>query len=195
MSETLFDRRRLDELLDEVKWGQADDADLDAVAGALEKGEIAGDRVYTAVHILGRAARSRHEAQVAKYLDGSHGPMVARVALSTLCGSFGAAAKYRLDLLRFIRWEPWDEADDVRLVALSRAGEHLRNDADHELFETVLAVAEDDAELPLARLAALSALGRALGDGWDDLPTATASSFDREWAHTVVARARRRARH
>ena len=190
MTDVEFNRSSLDQLLEQAKWGNPVDGELDALAAALDTGRISdSSNVYTAVHILGRSARPRHEALVAGYLDGGSGPMVARVALQALCSWFDVAFRYRADLIRFVRWEPWDEADDVRSMALSKSGEFLRSNLDIELFAVLLAVARDDAELKITRLGALRALGRALGEDWGQLPAATATRIDESWAREVIQRA------
>lgn len=194
MSGGNFGHAELRNLLEQVKWGAPDDKELDAVALALGAGKISGDNVYTAVHLLGRAARPRDEALIATFLNGHQGPMVARIAIQTLCSSFGAARNYRCQLLRFIGREPWDEGDDVRLVALSQAGEHLRSILDPELFSAILAIAADEAELATTRLGALSALGRALGDSWGALPSPTLTVLDRAWTAEMLDRAQRASR-
>lgn len=190
-SESVLSRSELSVLLDEVKWGEPSGRAIDEVAAALASGRVEPGGVYTAVHILGRAARASDEALIALFLDGRAGPMTARVALQGLCSSFGRAEEYREQLLEFVNWVPWDDHDDVRLVAVSAAGELLRGSWDRAIWGALERTARDMAELTLTRTAALMALARAMGDEWSMLPDATVASVPDEWRAEVLGRAAR----
>ena len=95
----------------------------------------------------------------------------------------------------FVRWVPWDICDDVRQMAFSCSGYYLRSHSDPELFEAILHIAEDVAELADTRDNACRALAVAMGDAVESLPPATRVARPGDaWCADVVERARQAAR-
>jgi hypothetical protein len=160
------------ELLDRAKGGQLSREELDGVAAALLSHETTRD-AYTLIHILGRGGATWHEELVAGFLNSPHDPMLARIALQVLCSHWGLAKSYRDSLATFALRVPWDTDDDVRLVGLSQSGELIRTSPDAALTRILLDTFRDPSEEDIVRDAAYSALARASGREWSEIPPAS----------------------
>ena len=159
------------DLLDRAKSGLLSKREVSNIAGALAAG-IAKDP-YTAIHVLGLMNSVEHEQVVAKYLRSSDDPMVARIALQVLSANWGLAERYRDAIEEFSRGVAWDEDGDVRLAALSAAGELARGSNDARLVALLLSVLDDEGNSRLVRQAAYFGLARAAGKEWSELPPAS----------------------
>ena len=73
-------------------------------------------------------------------------------------------------LIAFCRKVDWDDENDVRLIALSSAGEFLRNNWSQELAECVLNVAETEEDVIIS-IAAKQAIARAVGLEYSEIPS------------------------
>lgn len=118
---------------------------------------------------------------VENFLDYPLYPLASQEALRTLCNNWFFTSEYLPELKTFIRGVAWDESDDIRLSALSIAGEFLREDFDAELLQLLLIVFDDLGESQIIyekcnskrsflKRVAYEAIARAMGQDWDDLP-------------------------
>lgn len=180
-------------LLEEAKGGRLSRGDAERVAELLRERPDSRD-AYTAIHILGRGWATDHRDLVESFLDSPDDPDLARIALTTLVTYWDLGSEYRAELREFIRGIEWDHGDDVRLVALSAAGELVRKTGDGELVSDLLEVAEGVDEDVLIRDAAFDAIARAVGTGYNDLRRRSRLARDDPWAAGIVDRARALAR-
>lgn len=179
----------LSHLLDEAKEGRLSPADAGNVA-ALLRHRPDSDDAYTAIHILGRAGATGYRDLVASFLDSPDDPELARIALVVLVDHWGFGSEYRDRLRSFVRGVEWDADDDVRLVALSAAGEVARTTRDRRLVSDLLDIAVDSHEGTLIRDTAFDAVARALGAGYDELRRWSKLAPDDSWADSIVRGAR-----
>lgn len=150
------------QLVERAKDGRLSADEIDAVAQRL-KHEMSGRSTYSLLYVLSRTRATRHEAIVASFLDHQDDPMVARLALQTLCSFWGYASRYLDYLRRFAMGVEWDYCGDVRQVAFSAAGEFLRENRDCELFRIVYSACSEAVPGDFEERVALEALARALG--------------------------------
>ncbi len=160
------------DLLDRAKSGALSPEEIDEVAEALQA-EKAGRDPYTLIHILGRSGAIRYRGLVERFLDCRSDPMLVRLALQVLCSHWNLAAEYEDALVRFAEGVDWDGEEEVRLVALSAAGELLRHGQSERLKHLLARVFTDSSASQMARQAAYFALARASGKAWRDLPPAS----------------------
>jgi hypothetical protein len=130
---------------------------------------------YDALLIIGRSGATQYRGTVERYLAGSKGPMVARLALLVLCGYWGLASDYKTDLEAFVRKVAWDEDDDVRLLAISIVGKLLADQDDCRLLRLIVGIFNDQSESKpqILREAAYCALALASGKSREELPAAS----------------------
>ena len=178
-----------EELLQRARWGGTvlaegrqplTEAEVEAVAEELRKPEPQADPEIL-ILTLGRAGALRYRELVEGFLAYPEDPMVARAALEVLCDDWSMSAGYLDVVATFIEGVAWDDEGDVRLLALSRAGEHLRErppgerlreQGERGLLELLLRVFRDPEDDPIDRGSAYFALARALGRDHDELPSA-----------------------
>jgi len=158
-------------LLERAKAGKISSTEIDTVAKKLKSDEGTEDS-YTLLHILGVASATKYEMEVVRYLHCSTDPMVARMALQVLSNHWDKASRYRDEIEAFVRGVAWDEEDDVRLAAISIAGE-LSRTSDKKLVSLLASIFSDMQQRQIVRQAAYFALARALGLNWDELPPAS----------------------
>ncbi|ADB30583.1 hypothetical protein Kfla_1482 [Kribbella flavida DSM 17836] len=149
-------------LVERAKEGRLSTADVDAVAERLRRGAV-DESTYDLLYVVSRARATRHQELVASFLDCADDPMLARLALQTLCSFWGLSAQYLDFIKRFVAGVDWDHFEDVRQVALSAAGEYLRENTDCELFRGVHGACVDSSSGSVGQRIALEALARALG--------------------------------
>jgi len=136
--------------------------ELAAVAEALRAPGPDAARAYELLYVLGRAYAFEHEALIASFLESPQDPVLARLALQILCTFWDRTASYLHQVRRFVERLEWDEFGDVRSMAFTVAGRHLRENVDCSLFGyLVLASGEGDDG---AGFDALRAIGVALGE-------------------------------
>lgn len=99
--------------------------------------------------------------------------MLSRLALEILCLYWGEAVRYVSELHRFVRRVQWDHDSTVRQMAILLAGHYLRSNSDSVLLGKLVSIVEDTTERGLIRGDAYLALGRAMGRGWNELPSTT----------------------
>jgi hypothetical protein len=178
-------------LLDQAKSGTITARDIDHVAHALQTNEPDADR-YTLLHIIGRSNAIRHRVLVEKYLTDDD-PMLVRLALQILCSYWGESSRYIEKIRMFASGNPRDPDDDVRLVALSIAGEYLRGHEDSDLARIVLRSFQDVEQGRNVREVAYRSICRAVGLEWHDIPASTRHfDLNREVRSDVLNRFKRR---
>jgi hypothetical protein len=187
-----LEQDKWDMLLEKVKDGLLPKHELDQAVAAIKDPGGNLDH-YTLLHIIGRAMDVSNERLVASYLDCPADPMLSRLALQILCNYWGLTPKYVTYVRKFLSGVDWDVDGDVRQVASSIAGELLRARWDDDLFRTLLAISTNEDDLPGMRLAAIRALARAMGYGWDDMPVIKSkASPDDEWYQHALREAFKR---
>ena len=173
-------------LLEKAKDGLLSEHELDQVVAAIKDPGVNADP-YTLLHIIGRAMDVSNEELVASYLDWPEDPMLSRLALQILCNYWGLTSKYISYVRKFLSNVDWDVDGDVRQVAASIAGEHLRATWDDDLFRSLLDISTNESDLPEVRVAAIRALARAMGHDWDHMPAINSkvSPGDEWYRHTL----------
>jgi hypothetical protein len=165
----------LDALLDDTSRQSISRGEQEALRRALR--EPGSYDPYELLSMVARFRASELEDEVQRFLAAPEDPGVAAKALQVLTIDLNKAPAYRDFVLAFGSGVDWDDEDDVRLIALSVAGEMYRRNPDPDLL-AVLITAATAAERPLIRDVALEALARALGAQWSEL-TSDQSPIDR----------------
>jgi hypothetical protein len=163
---------RATQLLAKAKVGLISPKEIAEVARELVGNSRESDP-YTLIHILGVSGATEYEPLVARFLNASFDPMLARIALQVLCSHWGMASRYRDQVEKFVRGVEWDIDADVRIVALSAAGELLRERLGKSLLRLLVEIFTSSAERHIVRQAAYFALARAHGQDWAQLPPAS----------------------
>jgi hypothetical protein len=173
-----------DDLLFRAKWESLSEDEIKSVADELQKNSPKTDP-YKLLHILGRAGAVAYRKMVESYLGeekSKEDPMMARLALQILCDFWGPTKNYLSDVKRFIKKVNWDIENNVRLIALSIAGEYLREFSDQELLQMLLSIFENQDEESIIRETAYDAIARAMGCDYNDLPPI---SEDMDWEKQI----------
>jgi hypothetical protein len=186
----MADQGRWKELLEKAKSGDLCKHELDQVVASIKDPATKADP-YTLLHIIGRAMDTSHEDLVVSYLECPEDPMLSRLALQILCDYWGLMSKYISYVRKFLSGVEWDVEDDVRQIAASIAGEFVRTTTwDRDLFRALLDIATNEDDLPEMRVTAIVSLSRALGYGWDDIPSITSKTNpDDEWYRNMLDQA------
>jgi len=102
-------------------------------------------------------------------------PIRCSLVLRFKCFAHTGARRVNIEirLKGFVRGVDWDADEDVRIAALSAAGELLRERVDTWLVGLLAATFTSALESHMARQAAYFALARAFGQQWEDLPPAS----------------------
>jgi hypothetical protein len=152
------------DLLQRARWGKLKSEEVDSVAQEMQKRRPALDRA-SLLHILGESKDKRHRKLVEKCLY-SGDVKLAKMALQTLCVTWGEAAQHTDDLLRFLRGVEWDteQGGHVILIAISLSGEYLRNGKQRELLTELIDIYEKEGSI--FKDEAYVALVRGMGHSW-----------------------------
>ena len=164
--------------LEKAKNKSISDNELSQVAALLENNNAFVDK-YTLIHIIGLSGNIKYEKTINKYLESTKDPMLARITLQALCSFWDKTDKYLEKVKEFIKGVKWDIDEDVRLIAMSIAGEYLRGKKNNHLITILLNILKDKREMQLIRETAYIALARASGKSWSELPS-SAKHFDLE---------------
>jgi hypothetical protein len=156
------------DLLHRAHWGKLSKRELDRIVAELRRPRPSTDR-YTLLQIIGESRDKRYRELVEDYLHNSDDVMLAKLALQTLCVTWGETGRYCDVVLQFLRGVDWDvlRGGHVILIAISIAGEYLRNARNSELLEELIDIYEK--EDSVFHDAAFVALGRSLGYTWPKL--------------------------
>ncbi len=151
--------------------GKLSEREIALLIDSLER-QSAGTATYTRLNALGWTMRPDLAHVVSPFLSSPDDSMLSRLALQILVSRWGLGLDFADVVIEFASGVEWDEDDDVRLVALSSAGELARVDIRTADMFGVLIRALDDAERPIVRDAAYSAVLRGLGTPWNEVPGA-----------------------
>jgi hypothetical protein len=178
----------LPDLVRRSKEGAVLDREIDRVAEILAADE-GGSDTYQLLYVIARSDVRAHEELVARFLDYREDPMVARLALQTLCTFWGLAGRYREQIERFIKGVDWDIIGDVRQVAMTAAGKFLREYRNHALLQELLRLTDPANTDKLERRIAIEAIAYALGDPIEDTLGSGKGTVELEnWSENVVSR-------
>src|SRR5690349_19192241 len=152
------------DLLQRARWGKLKAEEIDTVAREMQKRRPALDRA-SLLHIISESKDKRHRKLVEKCLY-SGDVNLAKMALQTLCVTWGEAADHTDDLLRFLRGVEWDTAQGghVILIAISVTGEYLRAGKNRELLSELIDIYEKEGSI--FKDEAYVSLVRAMGQSW-----------------------------
>lgn len=90
------------------------------------------------IYILGRIAAIRHKPTIEKYLYYPSDPQVSQIALKILCIYWKETANYIEQIVSFIKGQPWDTVDEVRLMAFHVLGRYLQNEKTPKLLKLLI---------------------------------------------------------
>ena len=94
------------------------------------------------LYVLARSGARSYEDLVASFVECREDPMVARLALQTLCTFWGLTGRYRDTVARFLKGVEWDYLGDVRQVAITAAGEFLAENQDCDFLDQLLRLSD-----------------------------------------------------
>ena len=158
--------------LKQARAGELSRGDLDRIARELET-QKSFERIREQMLVMLHAGDASYRSAVQRYLDFRPDPEIARLALVTLCASWGLT-RFLLDWLeQFIEGVVWDWAGSeaiVRPAAFTLAGAYLARRRNRSLLELLLRMAEDPGEDRAARSQAALALDLGYGSPLDRLP-------------------------
>lgn len=137
-------------------------SELREVASMLSSGQGDPD-TYELLYVLARSGARSYEELVASFVEYSEDPMVARLALQTLCTFWGLTDRYRDTVVRFLEGVEWDYLGDVRQVAISAAGGFLAENQDCGFLDQLLRLSDSANEEEVERRIAVEAIARAIG--------------------------------
>jgi hypothetical protein len=197
-----------EELVRRAKGGEISREEVDAVATELQKPDPSASR-YTLLYIVGRSFTTSYRDLVEQFLEYRDDPMLARLALQILCHFWGDTAQYKRHVLRFLRRVDFDVENDCRSMAISVAGEYLRENPEPEFLGELIRIYEepdepessdeDDyqasvrrLETELIRYDAYCALARAVGYDYRDIPSSLGSFDSAEDPRSVLQKAKER---
>lgn len=180
-------------LVRRAREGTVTGEDAERAAALLAAVTEESDR-YDAVFVIGRADATAYEDTVASFIESPREPMLARLALEVLCSWWGLRGKYRADVIRFVDGVDWDLEDGgyVRQVAMSAAGEHVREHADADMLRALLTVFDSQDAPDLDRKVAYQALLRAAGMDWKEVLGVGRLDWHRNVDHRTIESLRRR---
>jgi hypothetical protein len=159
-----------DELLKKAMKGVITSEEVKKLAQNIEVGTD-GEYLYEQLHILGHSLHYEYEDLVASYLVYKKDPMISGIAIEVLCGYWHKTKKYLDYIKQFVKKVDWDEADDIRIIAISFAGVYLRENSDKELLKSLLDIFNNSDEKSVVRECAYRAIMIACGKNWKELPS------------------------
>jgi hypothetical protein len=181
-------RLDLDDLVRRANEGAVTSKESDRVAAILSADE-GGNHTYRLLYVIGESGALPHEQLVASFLEYRKDPFVARLALEILCSFWHLTDRYVDQVERFLKGVEWDDEGDVRQIAITSAGEFLRDRRHSELLKALLALGSPQNEDALERRIAVEAIARALGEPLGE--TINADKGDtlwETWAQNITAR-------
>lgn len=163
-------------LLQRAKEGRVSPGDLDRVA--MEAGDNS-PQLYTLLHILGRSGRPEDKRIVSRYVEFPADPQISALALGFLCLEWGECDRFRDTIRNYYKGVSWDRENELRLKAISLAGECSHRKFDKEIVRDLLDIF-DESDRDVIRNAAYSALMRASGAEWSRIPSPRVGALERE---------------
>ncbi len=152
------------DLLQRASSGKLTTEEIDQIAREMQKRRPALDRA-SLLHILSESKDKRYRQLVEKCLQ-SGDVKLAKMALQTLCVTWGEAAQHTDEILRFLRGVEWDtqQGGHVILIAISVAGEYLSGAKHAELLTELIDIYEKEGSI--FKDESYVALVRSLGYSW-----------------------------
>ncbi|MBS0655861.1 MAG: hypothetical protein JSR46_08800, partial [Verrucomicrobia bacterium] len=118
--------------------------EIDEVAQSVKDTKPGNDKdLAMLIEILGASGAIEHRKVVEQFLYYPTDPWVSRKALDVLCNSWSLTKEYLNELKMFIRGVEWDNFEEIRLGAISHAGDYLSREYDKELLQLLISVFED----------------------------------------------------
>lgn len=153
------------EMLRKAKSGTLSARELGVAVEAISGGRTSQGDLYTALHVVGLAGSPAQAEAVRQYLRMPADPMLSRLALQVLGDYWGMSSELLPEIRSFLAGVDWDVDADVRDIAISITGRHLRKaGGPADLAKMLMNIANDENEFGLVREAALRALAAGLGD-------------------------------
>ena len=160
----------LEELVKKAKHGTLSDQELDYVAQKIKENTTCNDdNLYKLIYILGRAEAKQYRKLIEDFLHYPTDPMISRLALQILCNFWDYTLDYLNEIKKFIDKVEWDQENDIRLMAISCAGEYCRSSMNKELLQLLIRICDDPSEDSISQEGAFEALARAIGMEWNDI--------------------------
>jgi len=179
--------RNLSTILKKAKFGELTDEEFAYVVQKIKESRPGCDEdLCSLLNVLGSAGAVHRKYQLRKLVEGflyyPTFPMVSGAALDVLCNDWDYAQDYLGLLKSFIKGVEWDPDGDVRIIAISSAGEFLRHNSEKELLQLLVDILEKESdaendlypgcareEETLEKECAYEALARSAGQEWKDL--------------------------
>ena len=181
-----------DDLVLRAKEGRVAIAEIDHIVAVLTARQ-GGEQTYDLLYVISRSCAVEKEPLVSGFLDHEDDPMVARLALQTLCSFWGLTDRYLEELQTFLAGVSWDVMGDVREVAISAAGDYLRDHQHPELLSKLLLIADPANEAAVERRIAVEALAQAMGESTEQAIAADKGARTWEqWAEGITGEAAKR---
>jgi hypothetical protein len=161
----------LDDLILKAKWETLEPDEARWAERQLRHPDPELDR-YKVLYLAGRGLDASQARFVEPYLTCSGDPSLAWLALQILCRSWGLTSTYLPFLREFLDGVAWDRTGEIRRLATSLAGDHLRSHRDPDLLARLLDLWErgdgglDEPEQNVLRTAAIRGLAHAVGLEW-----------------------------
>jgi hypothetical protein len=175
--------KSIDELLEKAKWDKLSKSELDEIVKRIRQfKEGDDDDLYSLLYALGRSGASEYRNLVEKFLIYPADSMISRIALRTLCTYWDLVPYYIEIVKNFIKGVDWDD-DQVRIAAISIAGEYVRSTNDKEclkllleIFEQYKLIYEKDSDMEDDFMCGclFEAIARGIGVNYDELPPVNA---------------------
>src|SRR5438045_2938047 len=122
-----------DELLEKTRANRLTQEEFDIVVKMVRDGPH-DENLCLLIYVLRLAGAKDLKKIIEKFLYYPTNPYVSRVALKTLCEGWKLTGDYLEEVKRFIVGEEWDVRDEIRLLAISIAGEYLADHFDKQLL-------------------------------------------------------------
>lgn len=130
-------------LIDKFNHEGLTNQEVESIAQRVREAKSHDDDLAECVCLLGNLQAIEYREILEPLLFYPRDPYVSAQALSALCQDFGLMEDYGAEIKKFIRGVSWDKADQVRLMALSMAGEYLYHLFDKDLLRLLLEFFED----------------------------------------------------
>ena len=156
--------RSIDELLEEAKWGQLTQEELDYVVNRIKESRNKEDpNLYTLIYILGKSGAVEYRKLIENFVYYPTNPDIAYVAFSALVNYMDLLEDYIKEVRIFLKGVAWDEDERVRIAAIGAAGRYLTGYEDKEFLAELIRIFYDLNEDDTTRSSAYTALADAVG--------------------------------
>jgi hypothetical protein len=153
--------RKLEEIWEKAQTGKLSNVDLRWVGSRLHC-EFHEDN-YKLIEIIGKSHDHSFREKLESLIHCQADSYLAALAVRILCQDWQFGDQYVEILERFIGGVSWDELDDLRLAAISAAGDVLHARQNAELLRTLLTVHDSQNSDDVVRNAAFRAIWKATG--------------------------------